>query len=94
MQPSFVAVVISVVSYFKFQALCTCVMLINHCLLNVAFSKTKALNNRICPKQNFHSLPPSKAILKTLLLLLLVFHFFIKFQLTTLQLEFRGLQAN
>ena len=30
--------------------------LTNQCLLNVAFSMTKALNNRSSPKQNFHSL--------------------------------------
>ena len=48
MESSFVAAVISVVSYFKFQALCihTChANLTNQCLLNVAFSMTKALNN-------------------------------------------------
>ena len=44
MQCSFVAAVISVVSYFKFQDLCT------------AFSMTKALNGWSSPKQNFHSL--------------------------------------
>ena len=50
--------------------------LTNQCLLNVAFSMTKALNNRSSPKQNFHSLPPSSALLKTLLLLMLIFLFF------------------
>ena len=30
--------------------------LTNQCLLNVAFSMTKALNNRSSPKQNFHFL--------------------------------------
>ena len=48
----------------------------NQCLLNVAFSMTKALNDWSSPKQNFHSLPPSNAISKTLLLLLLIFLFF------------------
>ena len=50
--------------------------LTNHCLLNVAFSMIKALNDWSSSKQNFHSLPPSNAISKTLLLLLLVFLFF------------------
>ena len=58
MQPLFVAAVIFVVSCFKFQTLCTqChANLTNQCLLNVAFSMTKALNNWSSPKQNFHSL--------------------------------------
>ena len=60
--------------------------LINQCLRNVVFSMTKALNNRSSPKENFHSLPPSNAILKTLLLLMLVFLFF------TLPFLFRTLQ--
>ena len=30
--------------------------LTNQCLLNIAFSMTKELNNRSSPKQNFHSL--------------------------------------
>ena len=45
--------------------------LTNLCLLNVAYSMTKALNNRSSPKQNSHSLhlsipslPPSNAISK------------------------------
>ena len=50
--------------------------LTNQCLLNVAFSMTKGLNDWNSPKKNFHSLPPSNAISKTLLLLLLVFLFF------------------
>ena len=33
--------------------------LTNQCLLNVAYSMTKALNNQSSPKQNFHSLPHS-----------------------------------
>ena len=48
MQSSFVAAVISVVLCFKFRA--------NQCLLNVAFSMTKALNDWNFPKQNFYSL--------------------------------------
>ena len=102
MQPLFVAVVIFVVSCFKFQTLCTqChANLTNQCLLNVAFSMTKALNNWSSPKQNFHSLPPmlfknSASILACFAL----FHTpfvsnFIKFQLTPLQLGFCGLWAN
>ena len=48
----------------------------NQCLRNVAFSMTKALNNRSSHWQNFHSLLPTNAILKTLRLLMLVFLFF------------------
>ena len=77
MQASFVVAVISIVN-FKFQALCVHMSchLTNQCLLNVVFSMTKALNNQSSPKENLHSLPPSNAILKTLLLLMLVFLFF------------------
>ena len=50
--------------------------LTNQCLLNVVISMTKALNDQRSPKKNFHSLPLSNAILKTLLVLLLVFLFF------------------
>ena len=50
--------------------------LTNQCLLNMAFSMAKALNNRSSPKKNSHSLYPSNAISKILLLLMLVFIFF------------------
>ena len=78
MQSSFVAAVISVVSCLNFRFYVhTChANLTNQCLLNVAFTMTKALNDRSSLKQNFHSLPPSNAISKTELLLLLVFLFF------------------
>ena len=89
MQSSFASSVISVVSYFKFQALCTHITyanLTNQCLLNVAFSMTKALNDGSSPKQKFHSLPPSNAISKILLLLLLASLFFtLLFLFQTLQ---------
>ena len=49
--------------------------LTNQCLLNVAFCMKKVVNIWSYPKQNFHSLPPSNAISKTFLLLLLVFLF-------------------
>ena len=49
--------------------------LTNQCLLIVAFSMKKVVNDWSSPKQSFHSLPPSNAISKTLLLLVLVFLF-------------------
>ena len=58
MRSSFVAAVISVVSYSDFMLyvhICHA-NLTNQCLLNVAFSMTKALNDWSSPKQNFHSL--------------------------------------
>ena len=78
MRSSFVAAVISVVSYSDFMLyvhICHA-NLTNQCLLNVAFSMTKALIDWRSPKKNFHSLPPSNAIFKTLLVLLLVLLFF------------------
>ena len=67
MRSSFVAAVISVVLYSDFMLyvhICHA-NLTNQCLLNVAFSMTKALNGWSSPKQNFrflhffHFLPPS-----------------------------------
>ena len=52
MQASFVAVVISVASFFNFRL---DPILIYRCLLNVFFSMTKALNGQSSPKQNSHS---------------------------------------
>ena len=49
--------------------------LTNQCLLIVAISMKKVVNDWSSPKQSFHSLPPSNAISKTLLLLVLVFLF-------------------
>ena len=87
---SFVAAVISTVSYFKFQALCT----------HMYISMTKALNDWSSPKQNFHSLPPmlcenSASIIACFPLFQTPFFVshFIKFQLTSLQLRFCGLWA-
>ena len=60
MQALFVAVVISVVSFFFLTSgfMYTHVMLtlIDQCLLNVVFSMKKALNGQSSPKQTFHSL--------------------------------------
>ena len=60
MQPSFVAAVISIVSYFKFQGLCTHVMLIwqinVYWMLPVAWQKYWIIEVLPRPKENFHSL--------------------------------------
>ena len=93
MQSSFVAAVISVGSYFKFQAL----FMYTHVML----SMTKALNNWSSPKENFHSLPPM--LFKNSASIIACFPLFqtpvfishlTKFQLTPLQLGFCGLWAN
>ena len=79
--------------------------LTNQCLLNVAFSMTKALNDWSSPKQNFHSLHLSITSLPPMLLQKPCFYYclffsfshclfisnFIKFQLAPLQLDFCGL---
>ena len=68
----------------------------NQCLLNVAFSMTKELNDWSSPKQNFHSLPPSLQCYfenpTSIITCFLLFHtpffisYFIKFQLIPLPL--------
>ena len=81
--------------------------LTNQCLLNFAFSMTKALNDWSSPKQNFHSLYLSIPSLQcyfenpaSIIACFSLFHTsffisnFIKFQLTSLQLRFCGLWAN
>ena len=58
MQASFVAVVIAVVSFFLasgFMYTPVMLILINQCLLNVAFRMTKALNGQSSHKQNSYS---------------------------------------
>ena len=102
MQPSCVAAVISGVSFFKSPALYTYMYanLTKQCLLNVAFSMTKA--SKLCQAkfpfppflqcyfENPASIITSFPLFRT--------HFFIsnfiKFQLTPVQLRFRGLWAN
>ena len=58
MQPSFVAVVIYIVSFFLTSVSMythVTLVLIKQCLLNDVFSMTKATNSQISPNQNFHS---------------------------------------
>ena len=106
MQSSFVAAVIFVVLYFKFQAFVhTChANLTNQCFLNVAFSMTKALNDWSSPKKSFHALHLPIPSLLPMLLRKPCFYYclfssfshslfylnFIKFQLTSLQLGICG----
>ena len=74
--------------------------LTNQCLLNVAFSMTKALNNESSPKQSFHSLHQNFQNPASIIACFRLFHTtffistFIKFQLTSLQLGSYGLWAN
>ena len=77
-------------------------ILINRCLLNVAFSITKALNGHISLKQ-FFIIPTFQCYLENTASLNACFPLFhtpffisslIKFQLTQLQLELCGLCAN
>ena len=109
MPPSFVAVVISVVSYFKIPALCTHVML--NWLINVywiwplAWQKywiIEALPRKISIPSTFPFFPslqcsfenPASANAFPLFQTLFFISSFVKFQLTPLQFGFRGLWAN
>ena len=58
MKPLFLAVVILLyhILNLRLYVYTCCANLTNQCLLNVAFSMRKALNNRSFPKQNFHFL--------------------------------------
>ena len=58
LQPSFVAVIIAVVSFFLtswFIYTYVLLILINQCSLNVVFSIMKELNGQSSSKQNLHS---------------------------------------
>ena len=73
---------------------CVALILINRCLLNVAFSMTKALNEQSSPKQNFYPLHLSILMLVFLFSPLTFFSNFMKFRLISLLLGRHGLSAN